>query len=359
MTWRDVSPDASPRRAAARQPCRARGGAIGTRTQTRVPHRGKLNETDGFPMPRSLLRHALALLVALGLLSACVTPSGDAGSGGVASRCQPTLVAELPLRDARGFLAVPAALNGQTTTLLIDTGAETTTLTPRAATELHLPADRAHDRLLAGITGTVRSSGVLLRQVALGGTVIANDRGASVGALPSLDGLDPPVAGLLGADILSGFDVELDPPAHRMALYAPSVCKDWRPWPKAVTARIQRGVTGLVLLDARVDGQAVRALFDTGARTSLLTRERALALGVTTRMLQGDEARTGRGVGGGSATFRQHRFATLAVGGAADRDVPINVADLSLPGVEMLLGADFLAHRRVWISYSTGRLFLR
>jgi predicted aspartyl protease len=314
-------------------------------------------------MLRSLLRPTLALLSALGLLAACVTPSGDAGGGGggggMASRCQPARVAELPLREARGFLVVPATLNGQATTLLIDTGAETTTLTPRAATALRLPADRAHDRLLAGITGNVRSTGVLLRQMALGGTVVATDRGASVGALPSLDRLDPPVAGLLGADILSGYDVELDLPAHRMALYAPNTCRGWRPWPKAITARIQRSITGLVLLDVRVDGQAVRALFDTGARTSLLTRERALTLGVTTQMLQGDEARTGRGVGGGSAVFRQHRFATLAVGGSADRDVPINVADLRLPGVEMLLGADFLGRRQVWISYSTGRLFMR
>jgi len=34
-------------------------------------------------------------------------------------------------------------------------------------------------------------------------------------------------------------------------------------------------------------------------------------------------------------------------------------ADLRLPGVDMLLGMDFLASHQVWISYATGRLFLR
>ena len=37
----------------------------------------------------------------------------------------------------------------------------------------------------------------------------------------------------------------------------------------------------------------------------------------------------------------------------------LNVAEVRLPGVAMLLGADFLGSREVWISYGTGRLFLR
>jgi predicted aspartyl protease len=267
--------------------------------------------------------------------------------------------ADLELREVRSFLTAPALLNDQPVTLLIDTGAEITTLTPQAASALQLPADPAHDRLLAGITGNVRSSGVLLHRLALGGTLVAADHGVSIGNLPSLDALDPPVAGLLGADVLAGYEVELDLPRRRMALYAPSPCAGWRPWAGAVAVPIKKTRTGLALLDARVNGKAVRALLDTGARTTLLTREAALALGVTAPMLQADEARTGRGVGGGSTTFHQHRFATLGVGGALDRDAPINVADLRLPGVEMLLGADFLGRRQLWISYATGRLFLR
>ena len=52
-------------------------------------------------------------------------------------------------------------------------------------------------------------------------------------------------------------------------------------------------------------------------------------------------------------------FASIGVPGAAAHDLPVNIADLRLPGVQMLLGADFLGRRQVWISYATGRLFVR
>jgi predicted aspartyl protease len=306
-------------------------------------------------MRRCRLLRILAPLAALGALAACMAPSRTATH---ADACRPERRAELALRDARHFLLAPARLDGQTATLLIDTGAETTTLTPAAAAALRLPPDPAHARTLAGITGNVRSASVTLRRLSLGDTIVASGRSVAVGALPSLDGLDPPVAGLLGADVLAGYEVELDLPEGRMALYAPNVCPGWRPWPDAIAVPFERSLSGLARLDVQVDGRAVRALLDTGARTSLLTRKTALALGVTAPMLAADAARTGVGVGGGSAMFRRHRFGAVGLPGATERDMLVNVADLRLPDVEMLLGADFLGRRQVWISYATGRLFL-
>jgi len=304
-------------------------------------------------------RPALALLAVLGWLSACAAAPDSAGAPTLADPCRPQKRAELSLRDERNFLLAPASLDGQAATLLVDTGAETTTLTPAAVAALRLPPDPAHRRTLAGVTGTVASSSVLLRRLALGGKVVASSRSVAVGDLPSLGGFDPPVAGLLGADMLAGYEVELDLRAGRMALYAPSPCAGYRPWAGATSVAFQRSKSGLIFLDAQVDGRAVRALLDTGARTSLMTREAAFALGVTAPQLAADEQRTGVGVGGGSAAFRLHRFGTFGVPGAVARDVPVNVADLHLPGAEMLLGADYLGPRHLWISYATGRLFLR
>jgi predicted aspartyl protease len=103
----------------------------------------------------------------------------------------------------------------------------------------------------------------------------------------------------------------------------------------------------------------VHALIDTGARTTLVTRRVAQALGVTAEALQNDPARAGLGVGLGNILFRQHRFAELRVGPLVLHDIEANVADPHLPGVDMLLGADILAGRRVWISAASGRLFIR
>jgi len=310
-------------------------------------------------MPRRLAHRALALLLAAATLAACAPRPTVVAP---ADPCRPPPRAVATLREARNFLLVDATLNGQPAALLVDTGADITTLTPLAAAALRLPADPAHNRRLAGITGSVAAPGGTLHRLALGGHEIATDRSIGVSALPTLAGLDPPVAGLLGADVLAGFEVELDLPAGRMALYPPpprAACPGWRPWPQAAAAKLHRTSSGLEHLDVLVDGRAVPALLDTGARTTLITRETAAALGVTAPMLAADAPRTGVGVGGSSAEFRRHRFATLGLPGAMARDVPVNIADLPLPGVDMLLGADFLGHRHVWISYSTSRLFLR
>jgi predicted aspartyl protease len=198
-----------------------------------------------------------------------------------------------------------------------------------------------------------------VRELAMGGVVVARAQPMAVGDLPTLAALDPPIAGLLGADVLAKFEVEFDPRAARMALYSPSACAAWLPWPGATPVPFSRADSGLVYIDAAVDGGRLHALLDTGARTSMVTQQAARTLGVTDAMLAGDEERTGGGVGRASVSMRRHRFATLSLPGVVDRDVALNVADVALPGAEMLLGADFLGRRQVWISYATGRLFLR
>jgi predicted aspartyl protease len=304
----------------------------------------------------ALTCRACAALLILWPLSACAAPVRDTAQ---TDPCRPAKQVELPLREARNFLLTPATLDGRAATLLVDTGAETTTLTPQAVAALNLPRDAAHTRTLVGVTGNVNSAGAKLRELVLAGRIVGGPRTVGVGELPSLEGIDPPVAGLLGADVLAGFDVELDLPAGRMALYSPSTCTDWHPWAGGVQASFRRGHGGLAFLDVQVDGRAVRALLDTGARTSLLTREAALALGVTEATLDGDMARTGHGVGGGTLTLREHRFATFGLPGAVARNMILNVADLPLAGAELLLGVDYLGHRHVWISYATSRLYLR
>lgn len=300
-------------------------------------------------------RRALALLALLGL---CPAPPALAAKA-APDACRPTRRVEVPLRAERNFLLAPATLNGHPAMLLVDTGAETTTLTPETVAALRLPADQAEAGDIVGITGTVASANVVLGRLALGGVALATGRSVDVGALPSLAGATPPVAGLLGVDVLAGYEVELDLPARRMALYVPGPCTDYRPWPGAMPLPFQRTRSGLGFLEALVNGRPVRALLDTGARTTLLTRATALRVGVTERALAADPVRTGSGIGTANVTFRQHRFATLGLPGAIERDVPANVGEVTLPDAEMLLGADYLGRRHVWISYATGKLFLR
>lgn len=312
-------------------------------------------------MPR-FLSSLLSVCLALPLLLGCVhnAPAASPAAESRPRTCRLTQQADLHLRTARSYLLAPVSLNGHDVLMLVDTGAEATVLFPAAVNSLHLPLDAGQSDVLVGVGGSVRTSRVKVKRLTVGSIVRDNN------SLPVRDlgvafaGLDRPVAGLLGADLLAGYEVHIDAPGRRMALYSTGRgCAGYVPWPGARSVRLTRTSTGLVFVGAVVDGRPVQALLDTGARTTVLTREAAARLGVDGTVLGRAPTRTGVGVGARSVVFRQHRFAELGVPGHVARDVPVNIADLGLPGVDMLLGVDFLSPRQSWISYGSGRLFLR
>lgn len=301
------------------------------------------------------MRLILLLLPLLAGLAACAAPSPGRK---LAAGCSLERKAELPLRNVRNFMLTPVDLNGRPTLFVVDTGAEASTLTPQAASTLGLPPDPGHDSLLLGISGPVHAANVRVQRFAVG-SVVRADQSIGLGDMPAFPGQQPPVAGLLGADVLADYDVELDLPQQRMSLYKLHDCAGFTPWPGALAVPMVRTRSGLAFVDAIVNGMTVRALLDTGARTTLLARETAVGLGLTPAALAHDPQRTGIGIGMTGIDFRQHRFAELGLPGAVEHDVPANIAELRLPGVEMLLGADYLGPHRIWISYATNRLFLR
>jgi hypothetical protein len=101
------------------------------------------------------------------------------------------------------------------------------------------------------------------------------------------------------------------------------------------------------------------ALLDTGAAVSALTAPAMIRLGIEPAGLAADPAQTAAGIGPRPVTLHLHRFRSLEVAGeVVDRPL-IWVGPLSVfPAIGMLLGADWLAHRRVWISYATTQMFV-
>jgi clan AA aspartic protease (TIGR02281 family) len=298
-----------------------------------------------------------ARLILFGLIGLAVWAAG-------AQAMQPTAClverrAELPVTLLRNFLLVPVSLDGRKVLMVVDTGAEATTLTPEAATSLGL-ASAPSDTVVVGASGRLRAGSLRLRRMELGG-IERRGVAVDVGAMPLLAIAGRKVAGLLGIDALGGYDIEIDLPHHLLRLYSAPPCPGFVPpgFRAGEGHALRRAGGGLITLSVRVDGQAVRALLDTGARSTLVTRRVAAGLGVTDDDLSRDPLVTGRGIGTGSVAFRRHRFDEVRVGDIAVRDMQVNVAALPFAGIDMLLGADWLAGRRVWISPAGGRLYQR
>ena len=295
------------------------------------------------------------LVGVLGLAGCATTPAASRQAA-----CPLVRQTELPITMLRNFLLVPAALDGDKVMMVVDTGAEASTVTPQTVETLGLAWTPSSIRLL-GVSGEVAGGGVArLKGMDLGG-VEQGSRALDVSRLPLLGGPDRPVAGLLGADVLGRYDVELDLPRQVMTLYAVPPCPGFVPpgYSPGDGHDLQRLAGGLLFVSAEIDGRGVRALLDTGARSSLITRHVAAGLGVTEDDLAHDPLVPGRGIGTDAVSFRRHRFDEVRVGDVAVRDMTLNVAALPIAGVDMLLGADWLAGRRVWISRAAGRLFQR
>jgi predicted aspartyl protease len=250
--------------------------------------------------------------------------------------------------------------DGVALTLLLDTGAEATVVTPAAA--LRIGAQRPRVELggqMHGITGDVRAGELELRSVTVGG-VEAPRRRIRVAPIEIENDSTGPLDGVLGADTLSSFDIDLDLPGRRMIIYREQSCAPAAPAWTPPYARIAAGrsPSNRLYFPAQIDGRTIIALFDTGAQFSVLSTRAAHALGVGEAVLGQDPPVLVRGAVGEQLAAHAHRFSRLEVDGEVIRNADIDVTEMNLSEADLVLGIDFLETRRIWLSYGSQQLFL-
>ncbi len=301
--------------------------------------------------------HLLCLL----LLAGCATaPAGP-------QACVIEKVLDIPVNEEGGRITVPAVVDGQNVTLILATGAEASMVTPAAMRALQLHTDPQQRTTLTDIGGSMTTQNALLRSLKVG-DVEMSDLSVTVGPLPSLpvaNGFSSAswqsAAGLLGADWLSGFDVELDLPHHRAALYRVHGCDgDYVPWlePKSsVNAEIYG--RGLVLLTVTVDGHLFKAKVDSATTTSFIGSTAVAATNLAGPELSRDPEGRATGTDLTPIKTRLHRFNTMQIGPLHYANPELTVADLHLRQSNLLLGLNWLRHNRVWISYAAQRVTIQ
>ena len=148
--------------------------------------------------------------------------------GTTAIDCRLTMITQIPLRVQDRLLVVPAGINGTWVHLVVDSGAERTTISAAAVARLILPHDPRYKMQSIGIGGTTTSTDVTIDRLVLGGVHFPIERVAA-GAfdLHNLSGLD--ADGLLGADILLAYDIDIDVPAGVLTLYRSRLCPNMHP----------------------------------------------------------------------------------------------------------------------------------
>jgi predicted aspartyl protease len=275
------------------------------------------------------------------LLGACAI-----GSPG---RCRLQVVADLPARLTQSGLEVTGQVNRTDTQLLVDTGAERTILTAQTIRSNLLARSKLTISQLTGVTGTISNADVFA-DMKLGSADF--QQRFAVADIPG-------VGGLIGGDLLSDYDVELDVSERQVRLWKASACRaDQLPWsgPRAtLSAHVTLG--NRLVVPVAINGQPVDALLDTGSSISLLSTGAARGLGA--RPTSADPVTSIHGVDGGSAIVRFHRFASMDVGRDHVANPLIAVGETQFVSPEMLLGLDYLKGRKIWISYQTQQVVMQ
>jgi hypothetical protein len=219
---------------------------------------------------------------------------------------------------------------------------------------------------MGGVGGIERRPNADPRSLSLGGVKLArrtvnHDTSLTVGILPRARAGDVIIDGLLGRDLLSLLDLDLDLPGRRLTLYHVHDCAGrFLPWDSAYAAiPVIMPAEDAMIVPVRLNGMPLRAMLDTGAGASLLAAPGMFRLGLQPAFLEGDPVDLISGLGPRVTTMHRHKFRSLQVGGETIDNPQIWVAAIRLsPIVDMLLGADWLAGRRVWISYASRQLFV-
>jgi predicted aspartyl protease len=277
--------------------------------------------------------------------------------------CQAEKRTSVPVRLVDGVAVVDVVINDIPLPIILDTGADTTTLTAAAAAQLRLAPDEYVSTLLRGAGGHLeKHRSVTPASMLLGGVALRRRGVVTKPTLAVIAGIGSGrQVGLLGEDLLSLFDLDLDLPSRTLTLFSVQGCTGrFIPWDQPYDAiPVQFGMRSRSqpLIPVQLDHHPLTGVLDTGASVSFLNLRGMHALGLTPAMLEQDPA-AGASVVGGRAAGHWHRFAAMQIGSVVLREPLLLASPVPTPIYDLLVGLDFWTLHRLWISYASGQIFV-
>jgi len=272
-----------------------------------------------------------------------------------------------PLVEDSGRILVRVSIAGQDSLVFIlDTAAQGSVISPETRDLLGLDPASGQEQQVRGASGLTTLIRMVLPPVTVAGETVEGLNAVVTDMAPFRRSPGPPYAGVLGANFLLHFDVEIDVPGGLLRL--------WRhregsapPTPPRAPANLANlaEIQGFVAFDVVVGDTVARAILDSGAHTSTLNWLAAAGAGVTRESPGLVVSHSAVGISGDTVETHRHRFDEVAVEGLRFPPLDMGISDLpifqAMGGGErpaMLLGADFLRECRVFISYTQRRLHL-
>ncbi|HEY4028737.1 MAG TPA: aspartyl protease family protein [Caulobacteraceae bacterium] len=296
-------------------------------------------------------RLALGLCAALAGLSAAATAEAE-------TACKLRQLAELPITMIGSRPTVPVKINGHPAPFFIDSGAEFGTITLSWAKRLDVHDQVAPGSTLKGVGGVQA-----LRYAKVDEFDLADLPLKHIDFFVAEAGLEPSVAGVVGENILGALDTEYDFANGVVRIFKPENCGGdflayWSDGKASVvpmqgTEREHRHI----ITDVTVNGQHMKALWDTGAPRSMLTKRSAARAGVTPTTGGAEFAGRMGGFGDKVSDSWIAPFDSFGVGGEQIKNTRLRFVDADTGEQDMLLGFDFFLSHRVYVANSQRKVY--
>jgi hypothetical protein len=284
--------------------------------------------------------------------------------------CRLVKIGELSVSTARNEPLAAVSINGHAARMLVDTGADKSTLWRPALESMGLHS-LGTDARTYGVNGADEVDIFTVRDFALGGYVVHDIRLYVTGRGAR------PFAGLLGDDFLSKLDVEFDLSSQTIRLFTPKDCPGdevvyWAQAYSMVPLVHPIGSGQWPLVKVLLNGHEAVALLDSGSMVSGVKSDVVRRSG-----MEPESAPTpGQplvGIAGKPLQSSVAVFPTLTIGQEQIQNARLRVADLFRRNREtqtgsyipqdliyepdLLIGADFFLARRIYIARSQGKVY--
>ena len=317
-------------------------------------------------------------------------------AGPAFAKCDLTKVSDLKIAQEGNQITIPGKINGQPVKFLFQIAATHNMVLAPAANALglrvveigkHFKRDEIVNKMSIG-QATIDEMEVD-RFVFKSTPVLVRGQRENYG--------QPQLVAVLGNDFLGQYDIEIDLKANRVTLYKTQGCEaaNLAYWSDSYNvAELEKG-TRQVVMNAKVNGQDVRAILDSGSPFTTLTYQAAVKIGaaanlefVDDRPVASDAVTLNRAsahypanifvngaepdldaIGSGDIWIRQFDSFTLDQETIKPARIRVRrfpeitamtgsrIVERSAPTEEMLLGVDFLRSHHVLISRSQNKFY--
>lgn len=293
----------------------------------------------------------------------------QAAAFAAAQDCKLVRIEEWPVRLERGLPVIDGEINGAKVAILLDTGTATSFVTRAAASRLGLTRYESFGQEDARVTSTLETTRI--DELKLGS---ATRRNWNVPVRGTVD-FGSPVSLVLGGDFFAMVDTEFDLPGNAVRLFEARECEgvSLAYWARDGAAAVALEHESAIRFEVSVNGQALRAMLDSGAEFSALDAPEAARLGAAPGRPGVARAGCRLGVGRPAVDYWSGRVESFVIGDEKIAHPTLRFADLfrgrgstetgsRLPheatGLShMQLGADFLRAHRVLVARSQSRMY--